>query len=154
MRAYLPPARGRAAQNRLIGSAYHLHAQLCESDYDTAFRTLALRQRKRALVVIFSQVLDDAVATSIKRGIKALSRNHLPLVVLFRDLELEGLLHRRSEGREALYVRAAAADLATWRSSFIRDLRHGGALVLDVGPTELTGKLISRYFEIKARHQL
>jgi uncharacterized protein (DUF58 family) len=154
LRAYLAPARGNAAQNRLIASAYDLHPQLCESDYDTAFRTLAIRQRKRALVVIFSQVLDDAVAGSMLRGVRALSRNHLPLVVLFRDLELDALLQERAESREALYVRAAAAELSSWRSSFIRDLRHGGALVLDVGPRELTGKLINRYFEVKARHQL
>ena len=51
-------------------------------------------------------------------------------------------------------MRAAAAELTSWRSGFIRDLRHGGALVLDVGPRELTGKLINRYFEVKARHQL
>jgi uncharacterized protein (DUF58 family) len=94
------------------------------------------------------------VAGSMLRGVRALSRHHLPLVVLFRDLELDALLQERAESREALYVRAAAAELSSWRSSFIRDLRHGGALVLDVGPRELTGKLINRYFEVKARHQL
>ena len=51
-------------------------------------------------------------------------------------------------------MRAAAAELSRWRTGFIRDLRHGGAVVLDVGPRELTGKLIDRYFEIKARHRL
>lgn len=154
LRAYVPPARGRAGQNRLIASAYDLHPQLCESDYDGAFRTLALRQRKRALVVLFSQVLDDAVASSMLRGVRALSRHHLPLVVLFRDLDVDALLRPQADTREELYVRAAAAELSTWRSAFVRDLRHGGALVLDVGPKELTGKLINRYFEVKARHQL
>lgn len=154
LRAYMAPSRGRAAQNRLIHTTYDLHPQLCESDYDTAFQTLALRQRRRALVVIFCQVLDDAVAGSMLRGVRALARHHLPLVVLFRDLELDALLLDRAATREALYVRAAAAELCSWRSGFVRDLRRGGALVLDVGPRELTGKLINRYFEVKARHQL
>jgi len=104
--------------------------------------------------VLFTQVVDDAVAKMLLLGCRALSRRHLPLVVLFRDLDVDGLLRPVRDDRNELYVRAAAAELARWRGGFIRDLRHGGALVLDVGPKELTVKLIERYFEIKARHQL
>jgi uncharacterized protein (DUF58 family) len=154
LEAYVPPGRGQKAAGRLIQAAYDLHPQLVESDYESAFRTLSVRQQKRALVVLFTQVVDDAVAQLLVLGCRALSRRHLPLVVLFRDLDVDGLLRPVRDDRNELYVRAAAAELARWRASFIRDLRHGGALVLDVGPRELTVKLIERYFEIKARHQL
>jgi len=154
LEAYVPPGRGQKAAGRLIQAAYDLHPQLVESDYESAFRTLSLRQQKRALVVLFTQVVDDAVAKMLLLGCRALSRRHLPLVVLFRDLDVDGLLRPVRDDRNELYVRAAAAELARWRGGFIRDLRHGGALVLDVGPKELTVKLIERYFEIKARHQL
>jgi uncharacterized protein (DUF58 family) len=154
LEAYVPPGRGQKAAGRLIQAAYDLHPQLVESDYESAFRTLAIRQQKRALVVLFTQVVDDAVAKMLLLGCRALSRRHLPLVVLFRDLDVDGLLRPVRDDRNELYVRAAAAELARWRAGFIRDLRHGGALVLDVGPKELTVKLIERYFEIKARHQL
>jgi hypothetical protein len=36
----------------------------------------------------------------------------------------------------------------------VRDLKNQGALVLDVAPGQLTGQLINRYLEIKARHLL
>ena len=154
LEAYVPPGRGQKAAGRLIQAAYDLHPQLVESDYESAFRTLSIRQQKRALVVLFTQVVDDTVAKMLLLGCRALSRRHLPLVVLFRDLDVDGLLRPVRDDRNELYVRAAAAELARWRAGFIRDLRHGGALVLDVGPKELTVKLIERYFEIKARHQL
>jgi len=154
LEAYVPPGRGQKAAGRLIQAAYDLHPQLVESDYEHAFRTLALRQQKRALVVLFTQVVDDAVAQTLLLGCRALSRRHLPLVVLFRDLDVDALLRPARDDRAELYVRAAAAELSRWRTGFIRDLRHGGAVVLDVGPKELTGKLIDRYFEIKARHRL
>ncbi len=154
LRAFMPPARGQAGISQLIRTAYDLHPELVESDYAGAFRMLELRQRKRALCVLFTQVLDDAVANRLRAGCKALSRHHLPLVVLFRDLDVEALLAPKTDSREELYVRAAAAELVRWRAGFVRDLRHGGALVLDVGPRDLTPQLINRYFEVKARHWL
>ncbi len=154
LRAFVPPARGQGAATRLIRAAYDLHPELVESDYDGAFQTFAVRQRKRALVVLFTQVLDDTVARTLVMNCRALSRHHLPLVVLFKDLDVEALLEPRRNDKSELYLRGAAAELLRWRANFIRDLRHGGALVLDVGPRELTGRLLNRYFEIKARHQL
>ncbi|HWO11861.1 MAG TPA: DUF58 domain-containing protein [Polyangiaceae bacterium] len=154
LEAYVPPAGGRAAAGRLIRATYDLHPELEESDYESAFRALSLRQPKRALIVILTQVVDDAVARSLLLGCKALSRRHLPLVVSFRDPEVDALLRPTSDSRADLYVRAAAAELSRWRASFLRDLRHGGAQVLDVGPKELSLQLIERYFEIKARHWL
>ncbi|MGC4094535.1 MAG: DUF58 domain-containing protein [Polyangiaceae bacterium] len=154
LRAFVPPVRGRGANSRLIQAAYDLHPRLVESDYEGAFRRLAQRQRKRALVIIFTQVLDDQMAKTLLVQCRELSRSHLPLVVPFRDLEVEALLEPRKDRRNGLYIEAAAAEILRWRASFVRDLRHGGALVLDVAPKELTPRLINFYFEIKSRHWL
>jgi hypothetical protein len=64
------------------------------------------------------------------------------------------MLESRRDDRQALYARGAAAEVLRWRQGFIRDLRHGGAMVLDVGPRELTPRLINHYYEIKSRHWL
>ena len=154
LRAFVPPARGQGAAGRLIRAAYDLHPELVESDYEGAFRNLSVRQRKRALVVLFTQVLDDTVARTLIASCRAISKQHLPLVVLFRDLEVEAMLESRRDDRQALYARGAAAEVLRWRQGFIRDLRHGGAMVLDVGPRELTPRLINHYYEIKSRHWL
>jgi uncharacterized protein (DUF58 family) len=154
LRAFVPPVRGSGANGRLIRAAYDLHPRLVESDYEGAFRRLAQRQRKRALVIVFTQVLDDVMARTLMLQCRELSRSHLPLIVPFRDLEVEALLEPRKDRRNDLYVQSAAAEIVRWRASFIRDLRHGGALVLDVAPRELTPRLINFYFEIKSRHWL
>ena len=49
---------------------------------------------------------------------------------------------------------AQAAELSSFRDRLVRDLKRHGALVLDVGPGQLTPALINRYLEIKARHLL
>jgi uncharacterized protein (DUF58 family) len=154
LRAFVAPAAGPSAGRRLIQASYGLHPRLVEPDYDAAFEQVALRVRKRSLVILFTQVVDEVLAALIVRRTRALLRRHLPLVVMFRDSDVERLLEPRGGGDLELYTRGAAAELLRWRESVLKDLRRAGALVLDVAPTELTGSLINRYLEIKARQLL
>ncbi len=102
--------------------------------------------------------MDDVAAQSVLKLMRGLVPRHLPLVVLFRHLEVDELAEPRvlppSEPPLDLYVRSAAAELNLWREKLVRDLRSGGALVLHVPPRKLTPALVSRYLEIKARQLL
>ena len=155
---YLPPAGGARAGHRLIQASYDLHPTLVESNYAAAFDLLAVRLRKRSLVVLFTQLVDDVAAQSVMRLMRGLAPRHLPLFVLFRDLEVDELAEPRalapSEAPLDLYVRSAAAEINLWREKVVRDLKAGDALVLHVAPKKLTPTLVSRYLEIKARQLL
>jgi uncharacterized protein (DUF58 family) len=154
VRAFVSPSSGAAAQRRLIKATYALDARLVESDYDTALRTLATRVRKRSLTILFTQVIDEAAARSTLRRTRSLLSAHLPLVVLLRDTEVEGLLSRPAQGSDDLYVKAAAAEELRKRDGFARELRRAGVHVLDVRAADLTASLVNRYLEIKARNEL
>jgi uncharacterized protein (DUF58 family) len=155
---YLPPAGGARAGQRLIQASYDLHPTLVESNYAAAFDMLSLRLRKRSLVVLFTQLVDDVAAQSVLRLMRGLLPRHLPLFVLFRHLEVDDLTEPRAPAASDtpldLYVRSAAAEINLWREKLVRDLRAGGALVLHVAPKKLTPALVSRYLEIKARQLL
>lgn len=154
VRRFVPPGSGPAGAQALIRAGYDLHPRLVEPDYDAAFEQVALRVRKRCLVVMFTQIIDDAVAETVVRRARALMRRHLPLLVLFRDTDVERMVEQPGPGSTGLYHAAAAAEQIRWRDNVLRDLRRAGAHVLDVAAADLTGGLISRYLEIKARHLL
>ena len=158
VRAYLPPTAGGRATQRLINVAYDLHPALVETDFDAAFDVLSRRLRKRALVVIFTQVVDDVSAGRLLRMMRSLPRRHLPLCVLLRDPELDRLVDAGgSEARARSvtpYVRAAAAETVLWRDRLLRDLETGGAHVLSPAPEQLTPSLVNRYLRIKAQQLL
>ena len=61
---------------------------------------------------------------------------------------------RDQPGRKEIYEAAAAVDILNWRRQVIRDLRHQGALAMDLFPEDLTSELINQYLQIKARHLL
>ena len=151
---FVRPEGGRGATQRLIRAAYDLHPTLVESDYQRALSYVALEQRKRALIILFTQVVDGSVVRALLDGTRALVKHHLPLVVLFRDLDLDALLESNDVRPRALYAKGAAAEMWRFRQTFISDLRRAGALVLDARPKELTSSLINTYLEVKARHLL
>jgi uncharacterized protein (DUF58 family) len=155
VRAFLPPTGGARATQRLIATAYDLQAQLVETDYAAAFDLLARRVRKRALVVLFTQIVDDVSAQSLLRFMRGLPRRHLPLCVLFRDGDVDRLLETDAVAGDAgWYVRGAAAETVLWRDRLVRELKAGGAHVLQPLPQNLTPALVTRYLQIKAQQLL
>lgn len=154
---FVPPGGGPRAARKVVQASYALLPSLVESDFDELGRTVGVRLRKRSLIVLFTSVVDEVAAASLLRLVRGLGARHLPLVVMMRDLGLEGLALGSSSATAAgagLYERAAAAELLVERNRLLRELRQRGALVLDVAPGELSPQLVRRYLDIKARHLL
>lgn len=151
---YIPPAGGAHQMNRLLHASFDRFPRLVESRYDQAFLYLAAHCRKRSLVVLISNLIDEVNANQVGRYLKNVSGRHLPLGVLLRDHRLFDPAEVVSPEGESLYQAAVAADIITWRSQVLADLDARGVLSLDVYPENLTTPLINSYLEIKARHLL
>jgi uncharacterized protein (DUF58 family) len=158
VRTYLAPAGGRRAAQRIAQAMYDVHPSLVETDFEGAFTELTKRLRKRALVVLFTQVIDDVSAKTVLRQVRSLRPRHLPVCVLFRDTDLDRLAEPGAGLATApdgdLFVAGAAAETILWRERLVRDLKAGGALVLHVPPRQTTPAIINRYLQIKAQHLL
>lgn len=151
---YVPPSGGRHQMNRLLHASFDRFPRLVESRYDQAFLYLAAHCRKRSLVILISNLIDEVNANQIGQYLGTFSGRHLPLGVLLRDHRLFDAADDPSPQGEALFRAAAAADILTWRNQVLADLEAKGVLSLDVYPEGLTAPLINSYLEIKARHLL
>ena len=153
IRAWVPPARGRAAVRSLRDALIPLEARLVEPDYATAFRTIAARQRKRALLILFTDVVDARASRPLISHLTRVSHTHLPVVVTMRN---EALISAAAGGGDSsdAWRRAAAEELLSEREAALLALRRSGAAVLDVSPSGMTAAVINRYLEIKARAAL
>jgi uncharacterized protein (DUF58 family) len=150
----VPARRGRNQMNQLLHAAYDRFPQLVESRYEEAFLHMAARCRKRSLVVLMTNVIDDVNARQVYQYLSSFSGRHLTLAALLRDQRMfDALEHSKLSARE-FYRSAAAAEILGWRHQVITDLQHRGVLVVDAFPEQLTAPLINRYLEIKARHLL
>jgi uncharacterized protein (DUF58 family) len=172
---FVPPKGGSGQMNRLLHAAYDRFPQMVESRYDDAFLYLASHVRKRALVVLITNVIDDVNAHQIEKHLTTFTGRHLPMAVLLRDHAVFHALDAVDEQLQLLdqlgpttvptgvfesvpdqrlYEAAAAADILTWRRHVLADLEMKGVLLVDAFPEQLSGQLVNRYLEVKARHLL
>lgn len=147
----VPPKGGVKASNQIIQATFDLFPRMVESDYDAAFRTLRTHVKRRTLVVFITHAIDDATARRVQALSRELLPQHLPLVVLLKDREVEARAHRTASTPEELGAQAAAAEILMWKDRLITELSRGGVMVLDVLHHQLTGAVVSRYLEVKAR---
>lgn len=151
---YVPPRGGLAQMNRLLHASFDRFPRLVESRYDRAFLYLASQCRKRSLVVLITNVIDDVNSHQIEQYLGNLVGRHLPLGVLLRDRRVFDFVETENPRGSDLFRAAAAAETLIWRHQVLTDLQSRGVLSLDVFPEDLTAPLINRYLEIKARHLL
>jgi uncharacterized protein (DUF58 family) len=150
--SFVPARSGSSQMNHLLHAVYDRFPRLVESRYEDAFLHMSARCRKRSLVVLITNVIDDVNARQIHQYLSLFAGRHLPLAVLLRDHRLFDAVE--DERQSGIFQQAAAAEILAWRHQVIRDLQHHGVLVLDTFPEAMTAPLINQYLELKARHLL
>ena len=158
---WVPPRGGRRQLDRMIAACHDVEAELVESRFDEALLHLQRQCRKRTLLIVITNLIDDRNAARLRRHLAPTVGRHLPLVALLRDPAVSGPQHTLdvggpgpTAGDAGLYRAAAAADVLLWRRQVLADLGHAGVLTLDVEPNGLTAAVINEYLAIKARHLL
>jgi uncharacterized protein (DUF58 family) len=148
---YIPPARGRRGLRAVLEGLAAADGRLVESDYPAAFRLLASRSRKRALTVLFTDVIDRTASDALVAHAATLRPRHLPLAVTLRNPALEALASIRPRTTDAAFQRAAAEELLGAREAALADMRGRGVMVLDVMPAAASAAVVERYHQLKRR---
>jgi len=151
---YLNPRTGKGQFYRLLQLLYAVEPQLVEPDYRRACGYLGLKQRRRALVVLFTDVLSAGTAANLQAGLLSLTPRHLPICVTISDPEIHTLATQTPADSRRLYERAVAEQVLDTRQQTLAGLQRHGIVSLDIPAEQLTVAVINRYLEIKARGQL
>ena len=150
----LPPRAGRSQLRAFIDATEQLRPGLAEADYDTALAFLSTWQRRRALIAIFTDVLDPDQGQALLRQCARLRRRHLPLVITVRDPAVDDAAQQRPADVRTMYARSVATALLAERGDMLRLLRRSGVDTLDADVRTLSPKLVNRYLELKRRARL
>lgn len=155
IRALVPAQRGAAALQAMRSALVPVQPSLAEPDYTAAFRTLAQRQRKRALIVLVTDVLEPRAARALLAHLTRGVSRHLAVVVALRNEALLTAAVIPARGAAgAVYESAAAAELLAERAMALQRMRDAGVVVLDVAPDAMAAAVVSQYLELKARGAL
>jgi len=151
---YLAPKQGRGQFYRMLEVLYAVDATQVEPDYRKALTYLAVKQRRRALVVIFTDLSSGASMDSLVAQVSLLARSSLPLVVTISDPDIHAASKQKPADSLTVYQRAAATQILDERRVALDTLRRRGVLTLDVPANQLSFSVINRYLELKGRTRL
>jgi uncharacterized protein (DUF58 family) len=146
---YLPPAKGRAQLARFLQALYSVKPELCYVNYREAFSHLIAKHPKRALTMVFTDLLDNVVSREYLDAAALLRRFHLPLTLAVADVPLQQLAARQPQTSDELYDVLVARDLLDGRMELLRSLERQGVLVVDTVPDKLTIDAVNRYLALK-----
>jgi uncharacterized protein (DUF58 family) len=152
--ATVEPRSGAAQLRRLLDAIGPLHPGEIESDHAAALTEVRIRQRRRALVAIFTDIVDRDQAAALIAQCRLLRRRHLPLVITVRDPAVVDIARARPGNAPAVYARAVAGGIDSDRADAVRLLRAGGVDVIDADARTLSPRLVNRYLELKRRAAL
>ena len=148
---FVPPTRGRRGLRQVLDALANVEGRLVEPNYPAAFAYLAARNRKRALTVLFTDVIDRTASDALVAQAGNLRPRHVPLAVTLRDPALERLATARPVRIDNAFQRAAAEELLEAREAALAELRSHGVMVLDVLPDGAARAVVEQYERLKRR---
>ncbi len=150
VRRRLPPRR--AGGKAVVRTILDIEPTLVDSDHDLAFR--AVGGVKRALIVVLTDLVDEAAARSLLDAVPVLARRHAVVIASVRDPDLDAPLVRAPQTPRDVYAGAVALDVLDGRAQVMQRLRHHGATVIEASPELLGEACVRAYLRLKARARL
>ena len=154
VRAFVEPRGGPSQPPRILHLLFDLEAGLYAPNYPQAFATLLARHRRRAWLVLFTDLSEESVLEPLLRAIPVLLSRHLLVVASVRDPEVEALATSVPWTSEDVYERASAAGFVTWRDRAAARMRGLGATVIDAQPGALAAAVADEYLDVKSKGRL
>ncbi len=150
---FVAPRRSPTTINALLDAVYDLQPTYGATDYLRAAVDLAGRVKKRALIVLLTNLHEEETAELI-RALEVLRTRHLVVVASLREQALRETLIRTTPRLADALTHAAVAEYLLQRTHAFRQIERQGTVCIDVEPVELGVALVNRYLQIKRAGRL
>jgi uncharacterized protein (DUF58 family) len=138
---------------QLVEAMAPLEPTLVESDAAAMVAAIARRTRRRALVILLTDLNSSALEEGLLPVLPQLCAKHQVVVAAIADPRVDELAAGRSDAA-AVYDAAAAEKSRNDRRNIASRLRRSGVEVVDAPPEELAPALADSYLAMKATGKL
>ncbi len=150
---FSPPRNGNPMK-KIIHFVTPLQPEFTESNYSLAFAHLHNTVKKRSLIILLTDLIDDLNFDMFKNNLMLLSRRNAVLFILLRDSLLQEEADRDAVNTADVYSVTAARAMMTNRSKALFKLKQLGINVLDLLPCQVTARLVDKYMQMKADNRI
>ncbi|UQS17928.1 DUF58 domain-containing protein [Pseudomonas sp. HS6] len=145
---FIAPVKGAGQLKVLLNAVYDLESSKKPADYLAAANQLLTRQKRRALVVLVTNLRDEE-NEELLGAVKRLNVRHRILIASLREGSLDNLRHSPVQSVPDALAYCGAVDYLNARFALRERLTSHGILVLDSIPDALGAELVSRYLDFK-----
>ena len=151
IKSYLAPSRGRDHIDAALEALYAVEPEMIEPSYPHAFEFIAANSKRRALVVLLTDLVDEEGSKELLTSLHILRPRHLPLVVTIADRDLKAVVRQTPESVRDLFTQSVAEEIIHHREAALRLVESIGGLALDVTAAALAPALLETYLRVKER---
>jgi uncharacterized protein (DUF58 family) len=155
VQGFLRAGNGKAHYHSCRDVLYPLQPQMVTPDYDDLFSFIRLRLRRRALLVVLTDLNDPMLAENFVRSAALVARHHLLLVNMIRPEGAHSLfVEPDADSVDSIYERLSGH--LVWEN--LRDLKNVlhryGIVLSQVHSPRMSLELVNQYFAVKERQLL
>jgi uncharacterized protein (DUF58 family) len=154
VRRLIMPSRVSSAPSVMARALFELQPSLDESDYYRAFAETMQRFRRRAYVMLFTDLASASLTENVVPALASMSRRHVVGLASPTDPQLVEWSTRQPLDAGAAYLRAAASAELAQRNNVIQVVRRRGTIVVDAQPGAFAGSVVDSYLSLKSQGRL
>lgn len=145
------PGKGSRQRDKIMESIYHLESSTATSNYEDAFMYFRGKERRSSIIFFFTDFDTYEEADIIAKAAGVIGSQHLLVVVLMKQLEIEEMAKKNAESEEEIYQKAVALDILQERKKAIMRLNRRNVMCIEADPEKLEWSVINKYIEVKGR---
>ncbi|MBT8268189.1 MAG: DUF58 domain-containing protein [Bacteroidia bacterium] len=145
-------AEKRTSQmNLIMEKLYNVSTDFFESDFSRLYADIKRHITQRSLILLYTnfETLDGLYRQL--PYLKGIAKNHLLVVIFFKNTELNELISTKAETVQQVYDKVIAEKFAFEKRLIVSELKKYGIYSILTTPEDLTIDTINTYLEIKAR---
>ena len=154
VRSVVRASNARSQFGRVVDAMFDLEPVFAESDYRNAFNETLVRFRRRAMLVIYTELVEQAVGASLLPALSLIARSHLVVIAAVQDPDVVAWSKQTITNEEDVYRKVAAVAALDERRRTIAKLNALGATVIDAPAGKLAPELADAYLKVKATGRL
>lgn len=145
-------AQKRPSQmNLILETLYNINTDYFESDFGRLYADCKRHVTQRSLMLLYTNFETlDGLHRQLSY-LKGIAKNHLLVVIFFKNTELNDLIKDRAETIQQAYDKVIAEKFAFEKRLIVSELQKYGIQSILTTPEDLTVDTINKYLEIKAR---
>lgn len=151
---YLAPQAKLSALDEISKACEKISYRFVETNFVISMEYLFTMQKKRSLVIVFTDFVDVISSEMMKDYLGLLSRRHLVVFVAIRDPFIDQSLECMPMDISDMYRQISCYHLKNERFKLFSDLKRMGVHCLDLYPSRISVPVLNHYIEIRRQEMI